>query len=248
MSIETPLIFGLFSPTAVVFGVLGILVITVFFLSLFIFLGWVQIRRIAFSDTEAEKLKREAFRTAAKVVSEARAEALHMLEETQGETRELLKKAERTIEIIEEETRTALKGLVAYESRRIEEAYEDLRKVYQDIATNTKEVFSKAIEGVAADATQEIRVRLLRFQGELKNESLRYQKEMAEYLKDLHREMEKEAEEYKQEAIKRVHSSIYDVLFFVSKRVFGRALDLEAHEELVMMALEEAKKSGMFIS
>lgn len=250
MSVESTLIFGLFSPTALILGALGILALAVFLLAIFIFFGWVQIRSVAFSNTEAEKLKREAFRTADRIVAEARSEALRLVGETREETQELLKKAEHTIGAIEEETRVALKRLVDYESKRVEEAYGDLREVYQTIASDTKEAFSKAMEEVVGEVTKEIRVGLLQFQDELKNESLRYQKETAEHLKELRKEMEKEAEDYKHEAIERVHRSIYDVLFFVAKRVFGRTLDLdiEAQEELVIRALEEAKKSGLFSS
>ena len=55
-----------------------------------------------------------------------------------------------------------------------------------------------------------------------------------------------EVESYKQDLIKRVERSIFRIIYLVSTNVLGKTIDLEGHRELVIKALEEAKREGFF--
>ena len=64
----------------------------------------------------------------------------------------------------------------------------------------------------------------------------------------LEKEIEKtkrEIEDYKKERIKELDEKIYLILGEIAKKTLGRAIDLSTHEELVMEALEKAKKEGV---
>lgn len=54
---------------------------------------------------------------------------------------------------------------------------------------------------------------------------------------------EKEIENYKRERLKEIDRKIYRLVGQVAKKVIGRTIDLTNHEELVIEALEKAKKS-----
>ncbi len=53
---------------------------------------------------------------------------------------------------------------------------------------------------------------------------------------------EKNIEDYKKEKIKEIDQKIYQIIGDVAKKTIGKAIDLSTHEELVVQALEKAKK------
>jgi len=57
---------------------------------------------------------------------------------------------------------------------------------------------------------------------------------------------EKEIEEYKREKIKELDQKIYQIITEVAKKTIGKTIDVSTHEELVMEALEKAKKEKFF--
>lgn len=53
---------------------------------------------------------------------------------------------------------------------------------------------------------------------------------------------EKNIEDYKKEKLKEIDQKIYQIIEDVAKKTIGKAIDLSTHEELVIQALEKAKK------
>jgi len=58
-------------------------------------------------------------------------------------------------------------------------------------------------------------------------------------------ELEKELELQKQNSLKKLNEDIYKILSNISKEVIGKSLDVEQHEELIINALNKAKKEGL---
>ncbi len=57
---------------------------------------------------------------------------------------------------------------------------------------------------------------------------------------------EKNIEDYKKEKIKEMDQKIYQTIGEVAKKTIGKAIDISGHEQLVMEALEKAKKEKIF--
>jgi len=53
-------------------------------------------------------------------------------------------------------------------------------------------------------------------------------------------------ESYKQQKIKELDSQVYQMISEIAKKVVGHAIDLSSHQELVLEALERAKKEKLF--
>ena len=53
---------------------------------------------------------------------------------------------------------------------------------------------------------------------------------------------EKNIEDYKKEKLKELDQKIYQIIGEVAKKTIGKAIDISSHEQLVMEALEKAKK------
>jgi F0F1-type ATP synthase membrane subunit b/b' len=57
---------------------------------------------------------------------------------------------------------------------------------------------------------------------------------------------EKNIENYKERKLKELDQRIYQIIGEVAEKTIGKAIDLSTHEELVMEALEKAKKEKFF--
>ncbi len=57
---------------------------------------------------------------------------------------------------------------------------------------------------------------------------------------------EKNIEDYRKEKIKEIDQKIYQTIGEVAKKTIGKAIDISGHEQLVMDALEKAKKEKIF--
>jgi len=63
-------------------------------------------------------------------------------------------------------------------------------------------------------------------------------------LKEEYQKKEKELELYKVEALKKIDDQIYNVIQNISNEVLGKSISLQDHEQLIIDALEKAKKEG----
>lgn len=59
--------------------------------------------------------------------------------------------------------------------------------------------------------------------------------------------IQKDLDKYKEEQLQRINSNIYEILARASESVLGQAISLDLHQELIIRALEQAKREGAFI-
>jgi len=57
---------------------------------------------------------------------------------------------------------------------------------------------------------------------------------------------ENNIKDYKKERLKEIDQKIYQIIGEVAKKTIGKAIDISTHEQLVMEALEKAKKQKIF--
>lgn len=67
-----------------------------------------------------------------------------------------------------------------------------------------------------------------------------------ESLKQKNIQIKKDIENYKEEKLRELDKEIYKIISEVAQKTIGKATDLSTHEELVMEALEKAKKEQIF--
>lgn len=110
------------------------------------------------------------------------------------------------------------------------EGQKNLRAL-EDLSLQMRNKLSTEIETITDSLTQKT----------IAAESLLEQRIAAEYQK-----AEKEISYYKELKVKKLDTSIYELLQDVSMKIFGKTLNIQDHQDLVMKALEEAKKDGVF--
>jgi hypothetical protein len=116
----------------------------------------------------------------------------------------------------------------------------------EDSRTKLKEHFEKALKNQST-AIDKIGEELLNEYQEqldlLKKQNINKAHNVSKDLEqDLLKQAKQEIEEYKKAQFEKINLKIYDLLEIVSEKVFGPGINVEKHEELVLEALEKAKK------
>jgi len=202
-----------------------------------IVLGWVAISyrkliekydKIRTSAQEAEKALEQQ---RARVLEEAKVQAKQIVTEAQTRSGQLISEAASFGNQTKELLGSELNKLQA-----VELGY------YQKALEETKLQAQASLGGISKDVRQEVVRQIDAVRIGLTGEIQKAQLETRQMLSASYKKMEDEIEAYKAERLKRVDETIFEILKDVSAKAIGKTLSLEDHEDVVVKALEDAKK------
>lgn len=210
--------------------------------ALFIF----SLRRETPYPPETEKRMREAERVADEMVSHAHREALRITKKSNEEAESILKFSHLFRAEAEKKFANTFEKFSIREAERLSKAAQDLLAAHRTALENSKTTYLGNIEKSSEILTQEAREGVHDLLIFLKGEIARYMKVTDSEIVEARRTIARDLASYKEDKLKKINESIYEILLLVSQEVFGHALKIEEHEELVLSALEDAKKEGVF--
>ena len=156
---------------------------------------------------------------------------------------EILENArEKAAKIIGNQVNDKLKTVSLNEIRDFEKAANDLLAIYkqelEDLKSSTIKIASNITKDIESNTISELKD----FKEILKKETYASQKIVEEKIEEKYSEMKKELEAYRQERLKKIEDEIYNIIQNISMLVLGRSLSVRDHEEMILEALEKAKK------
>jgi len=206
-----------------------------------IVLGWVAISyrkliekydKIRSTGEEVEKAL-EAERV--KTLEEAKTQAKQIVSEAQTRSGQLITEAAS----FGNETRELL-GKELQKLQAVELGY------YQKALEDTKLTAQTSLGSISKDVRQEVVKQIDAVRTSLTGEIQKVQMETRQMLSASYKKMEEEIGVYKIERLKRVDEKVFEILKDVSTKAIGKSLSLEDHEDIVIKALEDAKKEHVF--
>jgi dGTP triphosphohydrolase len=223
MSIEPIVFFDLVIAIVVLATALGVFVVS-----------YVNtLEKFKMLQKKQSDIESEAHRKAVVILQEARNKAIKIIEDT-NVSQDLLKKT------FEEE----LKAAAPNWAKKLQTVSEEFLKVYQKTLTDLKDNNIKIITNISKDIESSTKAELEDFKEILRKETFSSQKIVEGKIEQDYQIVEKELEAYRTEKLKKIEDQIYNIIQNVSKEVLGKTLTLQEHEQLVIDALEKAKKEG----
>jgi len=226
----------------------GIVVVNILLLVIFIVVSSSFFKRIVLSTKEVEKIREEAHHEAEAFIARSREEALALitrtntgvaqtLEDIHGASMDTQRKVEKTYE-----------SFVVQETERLRKGAQELLRSYEDAGVAARSSYQKSADAIDVAVMRQTQDAIGKFQKVLEEEAKHFRVSAEEHFHTWQKQAVQEIDVYKQASLKKIESSIYQIITLISKEVMGRALNLEGQQELVMRALEEAKKEGFFKS
>ncbi len=117
-----------------------------------------------------------------------------------------------------------------------------LLKEYEENLTATKDKSISTIHNISATIEAQANEEVKAMKTILEQETQSAGAELKSLMKEHYDLVDKELQEYKEIKIKKLDEQIYQALRFVSEIVLGRVMDLKGQEDLIISALDEAKR------
>lgn len=233
-------------PGTVMAAVMAVLAINIMLLALFAYAIVSFLKKIAWTQQESEKTKQQAMQEASAVRDQARREAEHIISEAHGKATEAIKKIDILGGEMQQDLEKALEAVYKREVERLARTADQLVTEYRSLLDEVRKKHTEASEAAVHQMMDGSGAAVQMFQKFLEDQMSVYRQDMEHRIEESQKAAQKEIEAYKAQAFKKVEDSIYRIIQFVSQRVLGEAISIEQHRKLIVTALEEAKREGLF--
>ncbi len=131
-------------------------------------------------------------------------------------------------------------------NRKVSDIQKEELKQFQSALNLTRDESIKILSNITKDINSILSISIKNFQESLISEVNKSQEEMKASLGEAYKKAHEEIELYKKTRLDEIEKSGVQIIKSFIQKVLTRKIDIREHEELVMKALEEAKKEGMF--
>lgn len=180
------------------------------------------------------------------ILSRANEEATEIIRTATRKARELLEGAGTVRQDTASALETEIKALADQHKQYLQDASLKYVETYQHMAEQAQEDYLATLHAASQSMAHDAKRTLDMFESFLKDQTIGYKQQMEKKIEDLRNTVNDQVNEYKREKLKRVDKAIDEIIVSVAKLVIGRSLNIKEHNELVLRALEEAKKEGFF--
>jgi hypothetical protein len=191
-------------------------------------------------------LKDEAFKKNAELLDTARVKAVKMLDDANNQALDIVNKVTLSTDVASEKFKEDLTRISSAQIKECEKATSDFTDFYSQVLKDFKSKNIEAFQNVSKDIETNTMLEIKDFKESMSKITTLAQKEVKEKINNDYSATKKEIEDYKKEELQKIDSGIYGLLEKTAKEVFGKALSLSQHEDLIEKSLEKAKKEGVF--
>lgn len=225
---------------------ISILVVTILLAVVLVSIGGYAWRRIFALKKEAGKEEKTAEIEAEHILADAHKEAVEIVRTAAEKAQEILKSAEvikqETIENLSRE----ITAISEQHQRYLKDASLKYVETYEHMAERAQEEYLNTLHAASQSMAQDAKQTLGMFETFLKDQTVGYKQAMERKIEELRKQVNEYVHEYKKDKLQRVDNVINEIIVSVAKSVIGRSLNIKEHNELVLKALDEAKKEGFF--
>lgn len=183
--------------------------------------------------SKRENILEDARRKALSIIEEANLASAHML----SQTHDFHTKSEQVL-------KNQVDTLLKQQNDILEKNSLELLKQYGLALENLEQKNINLFQKVSQDVERDAGAELKNFKEVLEKETFTAQKIVGQKIEEQYKKVEEELVVYRTERLKHIDESIYKILMDVSKMVLSKTLRVEDHEQLVLDALDQAKKQN----
>jgi hypothetical protein len=182
---------------------------------------------------------------------------IKLLEQAHEQSQEIINQANRkaseilaSSETYEDNSNQAIKEKLAQLEKQQEtvfaKASDDMKLAYQNMITQIQEQDVNTLKNMTKDIESDVLADFKEFRDVLEKETINSEKVVKEKIDEEYLVLEKDLEEYKKQKYQKIDDDIYKILYRVSEMVLNEGIQYDKHKELVLDALETAKKEQVF--
>lgn len=194
---------------------------------------------------EIEKSLQEARNSAQKILSEANQKASEQLAESTQKATQIVNNANILTQQQQNQLQQSLTTLLSVQSKQLTDIFDktkqDALSVVKSISQMVGQESTREIEGFRS----QVNVQLNQISKTLEGVVGQTQETIGQHLDNYQKQIAKELDDYKKKRIMKVEENIYDILRDVSRQFMSKSINTQEHEEIIISALEDAKKKNL---
>lgn len=191
------------------------------------------------------RLKRQEQERWSDLEEHAQKDYQEILEKANDKAKEIISEATRVNEASQSKLQNLYDKLFEDQKQVLEQTISTTSAQYKDqvdlINKKNIELLSNMYKGIEDYANSSFE----EYKKIVERQTFESEKIAEERIKAKYDELDQELRKEKDEMIKKINDDIYKILFNISKMVIGKSLNFSDHEELIIKALEDAKKEGL---
>ena len=199
---------------------------------------------------EGEKLNHELREQLAqkptKLLQRAHEQGQIIIEQANKQASEILASTKAYENTSNQDLKEKLADLEAQQASVFAKASEDMKLAYQNLMTQIQEEDINTLKTMTKDIEADVQSDFKEFRDTLEKETINSEKIVKEKIDEEYLAIQKDLQEYQREKYAKLDEDIYKILYRVSEMVLSQGISYDKHKELVLEALETAKKEQVF--
>jgi F0F1-type ATP synthase membrane subunit b/b' len=180
------------------------------------------------------------------MLDEARDKALKIIQDANSKAEAMLTDAQLTKQSMKSTSETTLADITTAQRQQLDRVAKEVLATHQKMLDEVKADNVNIFRNISKDIEKQSMDEVKNFREILEKETIGSEKIVAEKIEKDYLQMKQELSLYKANKFKQLDSMVNQVLQSVAKQVIGKTLNLRDHQDLVIAALEKAKKEGVF--
>ena len=181
-----------------------------------------------------------------KLLEKAHEEAQEIMNQANQKASEILASSKTYETTSNQSLKDKLTELEKQQSAVFTKASEDMKIAYQNMLTQIQEQDINTLKSMTKEIESDVLADFKEFRDVLEKETINSEKVVKEKIDEEYLVMEKDLEEYRKQKYQKIDDDIYKILYRVSEMVLNEGITYDKHKELVLDALETAKKEQVF--
>ena len=197
------------------------------------------------TDTMREHMQDRAYQEALGILDLARARGVTIVGQANETAQQIIDNAAHMDVNYKADVKAKLQSVFDTQKELMQASSDDLIKTWQGELEAVRSQDAKVFASIATTIEQQAVKEIDDFKNILLRETLGSQKAIEEKFSESYKEAETELQTYKKDQMASIDKKVTSVLSDVAKQVLGKTIRLDEHEELVLNALEKAKKDAI---
>ena len=204
-----------------------------------------MLKKLNVYQKEADELMNQVHKREADLLENARIKGGKIIEDANKKAAEIIGSSNnlntQSKKILDQAMDTLLKHQTSYFEKASADFLEAYKKELENIKQKNIEIVRNVSNNIEEDTIKEIED----FDNILQKETFAAQKIVEDKIEKEYSTAQQNVQDYKNEMLKKAEEEIYKILETVSKLTLGKSIPFAEHEQLIIEALEKAKKDGI---
>ncbi len=206
------------------------------------------VKRLRKLEKNEDDLYKKTIEEEKSIVERSQTEYQETLHQAQEKANEIVANAGQINNDSQKALTDAVNTLTEKEKQQVSELTQTFMKSYQaelsEINNNTINVLKSTSDDLIKSMTSNFE----ELKKSMSEETFKSHEVAEEKIKVEYDKLEQELHQYKEAQLKKLNDNIYKILLNVSKALLNKSINFEQHGDLIMEALEKAKKEDEFAS